>query len=518
MEIGKRCEMKDILFMSVDLGTSFIKVGTYDLNSNCITIANEPVKDERPRPGIFVQYGEELFVSVINCMKKASQQLGERAKQIEAIAFTGQMAGFMGIDKEWNDITTWSCSLDTRYIPYAKKQQKQLAKEFLEISGTNSPQMASKYQWFTTEFPEEAKKIAKYIMISSYVIGKLGELDIEEAVIDRSFIAWTGLADIKNNDWSQEICSAIGLDKKYLPKIVKSDSICGKLSKRMAQEVGLQSGIPLISGAGDKVAGCVGAGVLDIGDMIFEAGSYGGLSCMIEEYRPDMKEHFYDGIGSATEGLYAHKYIPGSGITLDWFIETFAKGLNSNSKDAFQEMEEKVAKLKPGSDGVMAVGLLGGSAMPFDGDLKGMWMGYDWSHRQEHFYRALLESFSYELGLTIDRLGAMYPEYDFNNIKIIGGGAKSKVWSQMLADVTGKRFHKINREDIALWGAAILAGSGVGAIEDIKKTAHQYVGACAVYEPDESTHQEYQKYKNLYKEYLGELHDFYVRLKEIQGK
>ena len=165
------------------------------------------------------------------------------------------MSGFMGVDENWNDITTWSCSLDSRYVPYAERQLQQLGDKFLSISGTNFPQMAPKYEWFKTEFPEQSKKIAKYLMISGYVIGRLGNIAIEDAVIDRSCTEWTGLADVNNDRWSNEICDAISLDKKYLPKIVQSSYICGYLCDRYAKMTGLKSGIPLVSGAGDKAAG-----------------------------------------------------------------------------------------------------------------------------------------------------------------------------------------------------------------------------------------------------------------------
>ena len=154
--------MKKTLLMAIDLGTSFIKAGVYDTDSNCIAIEMEPVKDYRPSPGVFIQKGEELFGSVLECMKKTVNTLGDRSNQVEAIAFTGQMAGFMGVDKDWNDITTWSCSLDSRSMPYAERQMKELKDKFLCIGGTNFPQMAPKYEWFKNEFPEESKKIVKY--------------------------------------------------------------------------------------------------------------------------------------------------------------------------------------------------------------------------------------------------------------------------------------------------------------------------------------------------------------------
>ena len=96
------------LLMAVDLGTSFVKAGIYNLDSECIALADEEVKSERPASGIFIQHGEELVQSVLRCIRKVTELVGDRAENVEAIAFTGQMAGFMGVDKDWGDVTGWS--------------------------------------------------------------------------------------------------------------------------------------------------------------------------------------------------------------------------------------------------------------------------------------------------------------------------------------------------------------------------------------------------------------------------
>ena len=120
-------------------------------------------------------------------------------------------------------------------MPYLKKQLAILGDEFLKIGGTNLPQMAPKYEWFKNEFPEENAKIIKYLMISGYVIGKLGDIPIEDASIDRTYIEWTGLADVQRDRWSSKICDTIGLNQKYLPKIVTSNTICAHLNEKMAE-------------------------------------------------------------------------------------------------------------------------------------------------------------------------------------------------------------------------------------------------------------------------------------------
>jgi len=491
------------LLMIIDLGTSFIKSAVYDIEGVCIHMVLEPVKDDRSGQGVFIQKGEDFVLSVVTCMKELCQYLGKRADDIEAISFTGQMAGFIGVDAQWNDITTWSCSLDTRYIPYADRQMKELRKEFLEISGTNAPQMASKYEWFKTEFPEENKKIVKYLMISGYIIGQLSDMPVDDAVIDATYTTWTGLADIKNGVWSKEICGAVGIDIGYLPKIVRSNKICAKLSEKISKATGLKSGIPLVSGAGDKSASCIGSGILNPGDVNLEASSYGAIQICVEDYRADSEEMKYDCLPSPIEGLYhVTRYIPGSGITLDWFVNTFVKESGQTSEEAFKYIEEKMLNVPAGCEGLMAVGLLGGNAMPLNGKIKGMWNGYSWNHNKEHFYRALIESFTYDFELAFQRIEAIYPELELKNIAFLGGGSKSKTWAQINADVTGKTYYTINRKDTALLGTAILAGNAIGIVEDIQEYVQRVVRKESEFHPDENMRDVYKAYVDNYREFL----------------
>jgi len=510
--------MAKTLLMAVDLGTSFIKAGIYTEDGECIAEVSEAVKDYRPSPGVFIQKGEELYGSVVACMQSATKELGDRAGDVAAISFTGQMAGFMGVDKDWNDITTWSCSLDSRYMPWANQQMTQLKDIFLATAGTNFPQMAPKFAWFRDEFPDESKKIAKYLMISGYVIGKLGDLDIEDAVIDRSYISWTGLADVANDSWSDVICNTIGLDQKLLPRIVNSNTLCGKLSAKAAALTGLKTGIALVSGAGDKIAGCLGSATVELGDVVFEASSYGQISCCVPEYRPDFAEGRFDVLPSAIPGeFYVAHFAAGSGISLDWFAQTFGQGNEESTGEVLKALEQKALNIPIGSNGLMAVGLFGGSSMPLDGVLRGMWMGHDWSHGVEHFYHSLLESYSYDFALCLGSFDRLYPEYAKGPVRVIGGGAKSPLWVQMTADATDRPYFTINRNDCAMWGASILAGNAIGLFGDLKETAKSYIQKRKEYAPDAARTEQYKKHIDLYRDYLKELHPFYKRIQEVNG-
>lgn len=506
--------MSNNLIMAIDLGTSFIKAGLYDTETGMnVAVAKEPVHAYKPSAGVFIQKGEELLGSVVQCIKKVANSIGDRKEDIQAIAFTGQMSGFMGVDKDWNDITTWSCSLDTRYMPYLKKQLAILGDEFLKIGGTNLPQMAPKYEWFKNEFPEENAKIIKYLMISGYVIGKLGDIPIEDASIDRTYIEWTGLADVQRDRWSSKICDTIGLNQKYLPKIVTSNTICAHLNEKMAKELGLPSGIPLVSGAGDKAAGCLGAAILKPGDAIFEAASYGEISCCVPEYRPDMEKRGYDVIPAAIPGLfYVTKFIPGSGIILDWFIDTFVKETSTSTGEAFAAIEEEMKNIPAGCEGLMAIGLLNGSSMPFDESLKGTWMGATLNHTKAHFYKALMESLTYDFDLSLKRVETMYPDFEFDEVKMIGGGAKSSIWPQMCADIERKKYSVLDRDDVAMWGVVIAAGNAVGIYKDMGEIALNHVKVVKQFSPDLQKSEEYDRYVHQYRENIRRFHKFYTEL------
>ncbi len=504
------------LFLSIDLGTSFMKSGVYDLSGRYLAGSTEAVPSECPAPGVFIQRGEQLYSSVCACIRQTVLQLNERSREIEAIAFTGQMVGAIGVDEGWNDVTGWSCSLDSRYLPYAEQQRSAHSDLLFELAGTNAPVMCAKYAWFKNEFPEEHRRIAKYVMLSSYMLGKFSRIPVSEAAMDYSLIAWTGLADIRRRMWSAELCRAFGVEASMLPRIVPGTYVGGYLHTGVASDLGLPSGIPLIIGAGDKVSGCIGANVLNDGDMIFEAASYGAVSCKIPAVRLDSASHSYDVIGGADQtSYYAHKYIQGSGITIDWFVNQFVRKQGMTTEEAFALAEQLAENVPAGSEGLLAIGLLGGSAIPFDSSLRGLFMGHTWVHHCGHFYNALLESLSYELALTLEALAKQYPACTSCDIKLIGGGASSKKWSQLLADVTGHSFTLLHRKDAALWGAALLAAAGTGNLADLQAAAKSSVQIETVYTPDQEKHADYQKYIRTYETFKQELRGFYQKLSAL---
>lgn len=504
--------MTEKLYLALDLGTSFLKAGVYTRAGRCLGSYSEPVRDERPGPGIFIQRGDMLYDAILRCIRGITGRLPDPGA-IAAIAFTGQMAGCIGVDEHWGDVTGWTCSLDSRYLPFADSQRARLGEEMFTIGGTVAPVLCAKYEWFRESFPEAHKRIAKYLLLNGYMIGRLSGIPIHQARIDHSLIAWTGLSDIRARSWSETICGKLGIPTRLLPEIVDCSAVGGFLEEGIAKSLSLTPGIPLVLGAGDKVSGCVGAAVLGEGERIFEASSYGAISSFVREVRQDRVKRNYDVIGGIDRsGYYAHKYIQGSGIVLDWFVDNMVKVGDDSLSGAFRRADALAAAVPPGSQNMLAIGLLSGSAMPFDADMRGMFLGHTLSHGKGHFYRALLESFTYDLALTLRSMDARYPESAGTPIKLIGGGAKSDLWPRILADVCGCPFVTLDREDLALWGAALLAARATGDIRDIREAAKARVRPVQRFDPDPGRHEGYQPYVDLYGEMTLAMKKHYQKL------
>jgi xylulokinase len=169
-----------------------------------------------------------------------------------------------------------------------------------------------------------------------------------------------------------------------------------------------------------------------------------------------------------------------------------------------------------GCEGLMASGMLGGCAMPLVPAMRGQWSGFSWNHKREHFFRALLESYSYEFAMTTDVVDAVYPEYANAPVRVIGGGSKSALWNQMHADVSGRTYSTIDRDDVALWGACIMAGKAVGIFDDMKKVSRAHVRQLRSYEPDGMRNKQYRELMDVYKKYVGNSQDGFETLTAIR--
>jgi xylulokinase len=493
--------MSENYIISVDIGTSYVKAGIYDSNGSCINTCQKKARQKYVENGALVQDADNFVDLFREVVKTLMQNSLIKKQSVKVLSFTGQMAGALGVDKDLNAVTIWSGTMDNRQDLSMENEQD--SDMILRLSGTNTPFMAKKIQWFEADNSRHSRKVYKYIGISSYVIAKISDLDAKDLFLEASYLTWTGLADIEKRVWSKDICDIFGIDIDLLPRIVESTAIVGKLSKVFADECGLIEGTPIAAGAGDKIAGCIGTGVVQPGMMIDECSSVAQMTLCVNEYKPDLENRTLEILPSAIPGIYYSSfYIPGSGLALEWFVNNFAGeekiSAEQSGRDVHVLLDEKSEKVNEGSDNLICIGLLGGSCLPFKPNIRGLWVGHSYMHTKAHFYRALLESYAFENKRCVDIMRGKFITLPFDKIKVIGGGASSDLWNDIKVNVLGIDYESLYRDDFSLLGAAIIGGTAIGMFDNIMDTAKNFAEIKKVYKCDNSKTKKYEKIYSLY--------------------
>jgi xylulokinase len=512
--------MSDRHLVAIDVGVSFVKVGVYDAHGARKAVATRKAPVDQPAPGTFSQDADRLYDLARDALREAVAASAVSGKSVAAIAVSGAMGGALGVDEHWRPTTDWSIISDSRFMPHAIAMQEGAHPAILAQSGTNLPVFGAKTVWWRKEFPEAYARTAKFVVIGGYVAGKMGGIPISDAFVDRTYLNFTGIADLGRDQWSKEICGQFGIDRTRLPKIVASNAVIGELTPETAIECGLAAGTPIVAGAGDKAAGTLGAGLVRRGLVVDEAASFGALSLCTDRYVPDTRHRTLENLPSPVPGLFLPSvFLNGSGLTHAWFADTFGaeerREAAAAGGSAYDLLAAKAAAVPPGSEGLIALGLMGGRSYPSDPAIRGMWLGQSWFHRKEHFYRALLESIAYEYATVLAIMRENYPDVSFEEIRVIGGGARSDLWNQVKADVMGVRYVRLSRDDYTMLGDILLAGSAVGVFGDPAAEAARFAGSDRAYEPDAKKTAHYARYVDIYRGLFDRERELFESLQKI---
>lgn len=496
----------ELLILAIDLGVTNLKIGVYDKQGNCKGSARLATSCEQPETGITIHHSEDYLSGIIRGLKQLSGNYPVDLYGVEAVCISGMMGAAIGVDGDWNDITTLSTNLDTRYSPQVREMQKLNASGMARFSGTTFPAWGAKLLWWKKEFPELYRRVEKFMFLGGYIIGRLAGHTPAEALTDNTYLEQTGLADTLAGEWSGELVSGFSLDMKKLPRICRPTDIAGHLSSEMAGKTGLRSGIPIVAGGGDKPVGALGAGITRPGMILNESASFGAFTVCTDRFDTDTFCGMSELVPSPLPGLYYPTFgLMGSGLSLAWMATLFS-GDRKDANRLLETLEVKAAMLPPGSEGLMAIGLLEGRPYPVYPEIRGLWIGHTLHHRQEHFYRAMLESYAYEYRFFYDKVKSVVKSPDAS-VTVIGGGAGCSLWNQIKSDVLGLEYRCLNRDDATLLGNVLIAGSAIGIYDDLKTAGRAFIRTERSFRPD----------PDLYKTY-GKLYDTYIELIESNRK
>lgn len=495
--------MAKTYLIGVDLGTMGTKAAIFDTGGNLVALAFEESKLLYPKPGWVEQEPEDFYLSSLRTIKECLEKSGVEPGEVAALAFDGQMAGIGTIDDQWQTPTVYDSWLDTRCKPYIDRMREH---QDLIIEKTGGPPTYShgpKILWWKEEQPEVFRKIVKFVVPGGYVAGRMAGLKGEEAFMDYTYVHFSCLSDTRKAAWDGELCDLFEVPMEKLPRIVKPWEIIGQLTPEAAEGCGLLAGTPIAAGCGDQAAGMLGAAMVEPGLVFDVAGTASVFAICVDEFIPDLEHNTLFTARLVPEDLwYALAYINGGGLNLRWFRDELAqeekKEAQLTGKRVYALLDETAAAVHPGSDGLIFLPHLGGRVTPSDPDIRGLWLGFTWSHGKGHLYRSLLEGVAYEYAHYLGIERSLFPHMEFKEARVIGGGSVSDFWNQIKADILGIPYVRLNRQEYAVLGSAIVAGYAVGVFDDLKATAKGFVEPISRIEPRPDHHAYYRPLVDLY--------------------
>lgn len=516
--------MAQVYLIGVDLGTSVVKTTLFDVDGQVLADATRAARLHQPAAGRAEQQGEDFVAAALDTLREVVEKAAAPPGSVAAIAFDGQMAGAIGVDRDWNALTPWYPSaLDNRYQPYIAAMQARAGERLVALNGA-LPFMAPRMLWWQDQHPDLYRRIDKVLMLANYVAGRLANLPAADAFIDPSYLTWIGVSDTARRQWSEELAEACGIPLAKLPRIVPATAVVGHLSAQAAAACGLAQGVPLVAGAGDQVAGCLGAGLVRAGQLVDVAGTFPVLATCLDAFFADTRHGMLQPLAGplGQDHWYPMMYISGGGLTHRWYRDQFAtpelQQAEAAGVTAYALLDAQAAQVPPGAEGLLFIPHLVGRACPSDPAVRGAWLGFTWTHRREHFYRAVLESIAYDYAQALDVVREYIPQAQFDEVRVIGGGANSDLWNQIKADVLGVPYVRLQREDIAALGCAIMGGHAVGIYTDMAATADRFARTTSRTEPRPAAHRHYRDYVAAYRQAFDQLGGLYRTLTPLSEK
>jgi xylulokinase len=509
MSLNQYIQSQKSYLMGIDIGAGSLKTMIIDLEGNVVGSASKDIVTSSPHPRWSEQNPVDWWNAVKETVPKSIAQAKIKANEIAAISFSAGAHTPVLEDANgelvrpailWNDQRSGQETLELKDKHWER---------ILEI-GFNSPAPTwtlPQFLWLSRHEPEVFKKTRRIYVAKDWLRSRLTntwETDATEAV-------GTLLFDAKEGKWSEELCNLAGCSINTLPPIVKPTDIVGKVTPKAALETGLAEGTPVVCGTSDTSIETFGAGSINPGDGTVKLATAGTVSVISKNpnlhktlinYPFVVADHWYT-ISGTNSCASAHR----------WLRDTFYP--EENGINGFDVMDQMAGQVKPGSEGLLFHPYLQGERAPYwDPLLRADFIGITFRHNRAHFARALYEGISFSLKDVLDQFKDQ--GIDIQSARIIGGGAKSAIWRQIVADILNIEIILTQTSD-ASFGAAMIAGIGVGAFIDEVSAVERCVKTIEVIKPKPENVKIYQDFFKIYKSAQSQLQDINHQLSAMVG-
>lgn len=477
--------------LSIDAGTTAVKVSLFNERGQVVASSLQEYNLFTSAADWVELPAEVYWRSAIIGIREVLTRPGVVPEEIVAVGVTSQGETLIPIGEAGQPLRNAIVWLDNRAAAEARTVAASFELDrFYRITGL--PEIiptwpACKVLWLREHEPDTFARARKYLLVEDYLLYRLSGRYVSEGGVCTS----TGYFDITTGRWWREMLDFIGLESGQLPTLLRSGEVAGPVTKEASRETGLSTRTLVVTGAMDQTAGAVGAGNITPGLVSETTGTALVLAATVNEpiYDPQKRLPCYY---HALPGKYLLlPYCQTAGMVFRWFRDQFGQG------QSYEQLTALAAEVPPGCEGLLMLPHLTGSTSPrFNPQARGVFYGITLGHSRAHFVRAILEAVAFMLRENVELLKEL--EVDVKELVSLGGGARSRLWLQIKADVTGLPLHAAECEEAASLGAAILAGVAVGLFPDVETACQQMVRGGARVEPDPAHRSVYEAAYNRY--------------------
>ncbi|RMD97270.1 MAG: xylulokinase, partial [Calditrichaeota bacterium] len=328
----------------------------------------------------------------------------------------------------------------------------------------------------------------------------------------------TLLFDVANRCWSESMLQALDLPEGWLPRCYESSEITGELLPSVAQSMGLPAGLPVVGGGGDQAAGAVGNGIVAPGMISAVIGTSGVIFAFSEkpEYDPEGRLHTFC---HAVPGAWHLMGVTlAAGGSLRWLRDELfplSEATNRAKDDRYAVMTQMASEVPPGCEGLFFLPYLSGERTPHaDADARGVFVGLSLRHTRAHLIRAVMEGVTYSLCDCLELMQARGVKIE--QIRASGGGARSQLWRQMLADAFDAPVLTINMDEGPAFGAALLAAVGTGFFTSVEEACRSTIHLTSQLLPNAQHHEVYREGHRIYQSIYTHLKSTFKTLAQFQ--
>ena len=476
-------------YIGVDLGTSAVKLILMDKEGNVVKTVSREYPLYFPKPGWSEQNPSDWYENAVEGIKELTD--GVDAAQVAGISFGGQMHGLVILDKDnevirpailWNDgRTTKECDYLNNTIGKDKIAEYTAN---IAFAGFTAP----KILWLRENEPENFKKISKIMLPKDYLAYKMTGVHCTD-VSDASGML---LFDVKNRCWSKEMLDICGIDENCMAKVFESYECVGNLTKEAAQRMGLTENVKVIAGAGDNAAAAVGTGTVGDGKCNISLGTSGTIFISSDKFGVDDNSALH-----SFDHADGHFHLMGCMLSAascnKWWAEEIL-----GTRD-FAAEQAPIQKL--GENHVFFLPYLMGERSPHnDPDARGVFFGMSMDTSRADMTQAVLEGVAFALRDSLEVAKSLGIKIE--RTKICGGGAKSPLWKQIIANVMNIKVDVLEVEEGPSLGGAMLAAVGCGVYPDVETAGKKLAKVVDTVEPTPELaakyEERYQKFKELY--------------------